>query len=110
MINLNENIKELNDYLYSVLDNLNEIENENFDNNIRHINDLINKIENKRKYLKKNFKLDDLKAHCDVANTTVKHIYSKVDSMIEIRKEQQKIIKNELSEIVNKKKLINYQR
>lgn len=110
MINLQNNLDELSQDLNSVLKNLDEMKNENFDEKISDINSLIFKIEKKRKLLIKNFKIEDLQASCDAANTAVKHIYSKVDSMIEIRKEEQKKIRNELSEIVNKKKLINYQR
>lgn len=103
-------MEELNRDLVAVLDHLNEIHLDNFEDKINLIDTLINRIEKKKNFLKKNFKVNDLKTNCDAANTTVKHIYSKVDSMIEIRKEQQKKIRNELSEIINKKKLINYQR
>ena len=107
---MNKNIEELNQDLYSVLNCLNELNNDNFNNKFKKINFLIRKIENNRDYMKKNYSLEKLRSNCDTANNTVKHINSKIDSMIETRKEEQQIIKNELSDIVNKKKLINYQR
>ena len=107
---LKSNFSELNGYLSSVISNLDEINNENFDRKMHNINTLIEHIEKKRVYLLNNYSLDVLKTNCDAANSAVKQINSRFDSIIESKKEQQKLLSSELAKIVNKKKLINYQR
>jgi hypothetical protein len=71
---------------------------------------LVKKIEEERIFLRNNFDLETLKSNCDVANRAVKQIFSQFDSIIESKKGQQREISSELSKIINKKKLINYQR
>ena len=107
---LRENVSELNGYLSSVIMALDEINDENFDVKIHYIQSLIGQIEEKRVDLKNNYSLDTLKSNCDEANKAVKQIFAQFDSIIETKKEQQQLLSTELSKIVNKKKLINYQR
>ena len=110
MSELNQDISELNNYLSSVLYNLENINDENFDSSVNDINSLIKEIENKKISLKNNFSLQSLKDNCDVANTTVKQIKLKFDYIIEAKKEKESSIVSELNKITNEKKLIKYKR
>jgi hypothetical protein len=110
MSELNEDISELNNYLSSVLYNLENINDENFDSSVNDINSLIKEIENKKISLKNNFSLQSLKDNCDIANTTVKQIKLKFDYIIEAKKEKESSIVSELNKIANEKKLIKYKR
>ena len=110
MSELNQDISELNNYLSSVLYNLENINDENFDSSVNDINSLIKEIENKKISLKNNFSLQSLKDNCDIANTTVKQIKLKFDYIIEAKKEKESSIVSELNKIANEKKLIKYKR
>ena len=110
MSELNQDISELNNYLSSVLYNLENINDENFDSSVNDINSLIKEIENKKISLKNNFSLQSLKDNCDIANTTVKQIKLKFDYIIEAKKEKESSIVSELNKITNEKKLIKYKR
>ncbi len=110
MIEMNQGISELNNYLSLVLHNLEHIDDENFDNTVTNINSLIKKIENRKIELKNNFNLQSLKDNCDVANTAVKEIKLKFDDIIEAKKEKETIVVSELNKIANEKKLIKYKR
>ena len=110
MSELNQGISELNNYLSSVLHNLENINEENFDSSVNDINSLIQEIENRKISLKNNFGSQSLKDNCDIANTTVKQIKLKFDDIIEAKKEKESLIVSELNKIVNEKKLIKYKR
>ena len=110
MADLSKKIDELNDNLFVVLENLNNIDDENFEANIGKISSLAALIEEKSNFAKNSFDFNKLLAKSDAHHRTVKLIKEKFDSIIEEKKTEQKKISEELSKILNKKKLINYQR
>lgn len=110
MEHLQHKVSELNGNLSLVISALNEIDDNNFDQKISSIRTLVEQIEEKRIYLKNNFDSSILKMNCDVANRAVKQIFLQFDSIIESKKKEQESLSSELAKIVNKKKLINYQR
>lgn len=110
MEHLQQKFSELNGDLSLVISALNEIDENNFDQKMGSIRSLVEQIEEKRVYLKNNFDSSVLKMNCDVANMAVKQIFRQFDSIIESKKKQQETLSTELAKIVNKKKLINYQR
>lgn len=110
MADLTNNLNDLKNCLFSVLDNLDDINNENFDSRMCNVNSLIKQIEDRRLFIRENFSNDSLIGKSDLLNMTVKQIRSKFDDIIEEKKNEQKRISAELNKIINKKKLINYQR
>lgn len=110
MADLTNNLNDLKNYLFSVLDNLDDINNENFDSRMCNVNSLIKQIEDRRLFIRENFSNDSLIGKSDLLNMTVKQIRSKFDDIIEEKKNERKKISAELNKIINKKKLINYQR
>lgn len=110
MSELNSNLSQLKNYLYLVLDNLNELNDDNFEGNMDNVHSLIKQIDEKREFIKSNFSDENLKGKSDLLHSTVKQIVSRFDDIIRIKKSKQDEISSELSKILNKKKLINYQR
>ncbi len=110
MIGVENNISEFENYLFLVLENLDEINDENFEDKMVNIKSLIEQIEEKRVYLKNNFSKEILKEKSDVAHRAIKQIKAKFDDVIEDKNEKKNTISLELNQLANKKKLINYQR
>ncbi len=110
MSELNNNLSELKNYLYLVLNNLDELDNDNFSTKMDNVNSLIKRIDQKRKFIKNNFSEESLQGKSDLLHTTVKQIVARFDDIIEDKKKEQVEISSELNKLVNKKKLINYQR
>jgi len=110
MQELNNSLNQLKNDLYLVLNNLDELNEDNFNNKMQDVNSLIKQIEKKRVYIKKKFSAESLHGKSDLLHTAVKQIVAKFDGIIEEKKEQQIEISSELNKLVNKKKLINYQR
>jgi hypothetical protein len=110
MTELKSNLDELKNYLFLVLDNLDDINNDNFQDRMVRVNSLIRQIEEKRVYIKSNFSHESLNEKSDLLHMTVKQIKTKFDDIIEEKKKEQIKISTELNKLANKKKLINYQR
>lgn len=107
---LDVNINDLEKHLFNVINNLDNLNDENFDSNFENITVLIKKIEEKKSFLINNFSEEVVKSKSDTVHTAIKQIRTKFDSVIEAKKEAQNRISAELANTVNKKKLINYQR
>lgn len=110
MRELTNNLDEIKNYLFLVLENLDDINSMNFNEKMSNVNSLIREIEHKRTYIKTNFNQESLAGKSDLFHTEIKQIRSKFDDIIEEKKSEQNKISSELNKIVNKKKLINYQR
>ncbi|MCB0746433.1 MAG: hypothetical protein KDC52_14640 [Ignavibacteriae bacterium] len=106
----NQNFQELKKNLYIVLENLNNINDENFDSNMNKIKNLAHGIEERKNKVKNSLITEEYKSERDEYQTAIKLINEKFDSIIEKKKEVQKKISMELSKTINQKKLINYQR
>lgn len=110
MSELHSNLSELKNYLYLVLNNLNELDNGNFNAKMDNVNSLIKEIEKKRQYIKNNFNQKYLQGKSDLLHMMIKQISARFDDIIENKKKEQVEISSELNKLVNKKKIINYQR
>ena len=110
MVELNSSLSQLKNNLYLVLNNLEELNEDNFDNKMKDVNSLIKQIEEKRVYIKNKFSAESLHGKSDLLHTAVKQIIAKFDGIIEGKKKEQIEISSELNKLANKKKLINYQR
>lgn len=110
MSELTINTQELQFLLNEVSSEINKIKEDNFFDKIKSINLLIAKIKDKKSNIRNALPKTDYRKVCDAVHRHVKQISGEFDSIIESKKEQQMLISSELSEIVNKKKLINYQR
>ena len=110
MEELNISTKELQCILTEISSELNQIKEDNFNDKINTINLKISKLKEKKANYKNLLPRSEYKEICDLVHRGVKQISCEFDSIIESKKEQQMLISSELSEIVNKKKLINYQR
>ena len=110
MENFNQNIRDLKKNLYIVLENLNNLNDDNFDSSMSKIKSLSHIIEEKKNIVKNCLITEEYKSERDEYQTAIKLINEKFDSIIEEKKEVQKKISKELSKTINQKKLINYQR
>jgi len=110
MIDQKNILTDINTHLRQISLGVDSINNDNFDERLKKVNLYIRQLENKKKYLKKNSSENEYNWICDVVHMGVKQISTKLDNVIEKKKEEQKNISSELSKSVNKKKLINYQR
>ncbi|MEE9432453.1 MAG: hypothetical protein V3V16_15510 [Melioribacteraceae bacterium] len=110
MVTIEQGLGEIKNNLYLVMENLDEISEENFDYNMKTINSLTQEIKNKRDILEQNFPNDELKVKSDSLHTMIKQVTTKLDNIIRNKKEEQSEISLTLSNMANKKKLINYQR
>jgi len=110
MLSIEQSLMEIKNNLYLVVENLDEINDENFDYNMKTINSLTEEIKKKRNLLKQNFPNDELKVKSDSLHTMIKQVTTKLDNIISDKKEEQKEISIKLNNLSNKKKLINYQR
>ena len=110
MSELIERFNDLQNCLFTFLNDLEDINSENFDSKMFSLNSLLGKIDEKRTYLRNNFSQDTLREKSDLFHSAIKQIYSKFDSIIEEKKKEQNRISLELNTLLNKKKLINYQR
>ena len=107
---LDTNINKLENYLFHVIDKLDNLTDENFDSTFVTISDLVKRIDTTKNYLKANYSENELKSKSDLVHSTIKQISAKFDSIIEEKKKLQDDISAELAKKVNQKKLINYQR
>lgn len=110
MRQLNNSLDEIKNNLYLVLENLDDINDENFNDKMCNVNSLIHKIEEKRTFIRENYNPDSLIGKSDMFHIAIKQIRAKFDDIIEEKKNEQNKISSELNKLVNKKKLINYQR
>jgi fructose 1,6-bisphosphatase len=110
MVNLNENLAEVKNYLHLVNDNLDSITEKNFDSTMREINSLTKRIRSKGEFIQKNFPKEQFKNESDTIHNMIKQITNKLDNIVERKKEEQAEISLNLAKLANKKKLINYQR
>ena len=102
-----ENIKEQLSHISKEMEIINE---DNFSETITNVNSLIRGIEGEKQKIKKKSTKIEYKSVCDLLHSSIKQISSEFDSVIERKKEEQNKISSELSKLLNKKKLINYQR
>ena len=103
-------IAELNTYLKQISFEVDSMNEDNFNDKLTIVNNYIRCLDNKKVELKKKSTKNDYYYICDLLHNRVKLISDKFDSIIEKKKEEQLSISSELSKIVVKKKLINYQR
>ncbi len=101
---------ELNTYLSQIANEVDSINDDNFNEKLTIVNDYIKELEEKKAELRQKSTKNEYTYICDLLHTRVKLVSNKFDSIIEKKKEEQKRISSELSKIVIKKKLINYQR
>ena len=106
----NNNIKEMDNYLLQISNEVDCINDDNFNEKIMSVNNYIKQLDSKKADLKKKSTKNDYHYICDLLHKSVKLISAKFDSIIEKKKEEQLSISSELSNIVIKKKIINYQR
>ena len=110
MEELKNDIVQLNNYLLLISNEVNCINDDNLNEKLSIVNNYIKQIEVKKAELKQKSTKKEYTYICDLLHTGVKLVSNKFDSIIEKKKEEQKRISSELSKIVIKKKLINYQR
>ena len=110
MEELKNDIVQLNNYLLQISNEVNCINDDNLNEKLSIVNNYIKQIEVKKAELKQKSTKNEYNYICDLLHTGVKLVSNKFDSIIEKKKEEQKRISSELSKIVIKKKLINYQR
>ena len=110
MVDMKKDIGELNTYYSLILNKVENIDEENLDESLIDINKLVQEIEDKKSYLKRNYSLKSLKENCDAANMAVKQIKLKFDDIIEAKKEKESFLVSELNKKSNEKKLIKYKR
>lgn len=110
MIKLNYDIELINNYLLQISNEVHCINDDNLSEKLSIVNGYIKQIEAKKAELKQKSTKNEYTYICDLLHTGVKLVSNKFDSIIEKKKEEQKRISSELSKIVVKKKLINYQR
>lgn len=101
---------QIENYVIMVSNELESIDSNNFDEKIKNVNNLIEKINIEREFLKANYAVKDGIPKCDELHRAVKHVISQFDNIIEKKKELTQNIITELNKLANKKKLINYQR
>lgn len=100
----------INNYLQQISSEVNSMNDENLETKLKNVNSYIKQIGLYKKSLKNSTSENEYAYICDVVHRGVKQISTKFDSIIENKKEEQSKISSELSKVVNKKKLINYQR
>ena len=103
-------IELLDQYLSKIALEVDAINDDNFNEKIVNVNKFIKKLGKNKAELKQYTSKNDYYYICDLIHNRVKQISEKFDSIIEKKKEEQLSISSELSNIVIKKKLINYQR
>lgn len=101
---------ELNTYLSQIASEVEKINDDNFSEKLAIINNYIKELEEKKAELRQKSTKNEYNYICDLLHTRVKLVSNKFDNIIEKIKEEQEGISSELSKIVIKKKLINYQR
>ena len=106
----NTKLEKFDKYLSQIAIEVDAINDENFNEKMKNVNDFIKQIGKNKTELQKITSKNDYYYICDLLHNRVKLISDKFDSMIEKKKEEQLSISSELSRIVIKKKLINYQR
>ena len=110
MDQLNSHIYDLKSDLQTVINYLNELDDDNFSSKFSFINNSITKIRNKRELLLEKFSRDDLKKFNSELDFFVKQITDKFDNIIEDKQTQQKLVSAQLKSTLNQKKLVNYTR
>jgi len=103
-------LESINNYLQQISSEVNLINDKNLEIKLKNVNSYIKQIGLCKKSLKDSTSKAEYSYVCDVVHRGVKQISAKIDSIIESKKEEQNKISSELSKVVNKKKLINYQR
>lgn len=106
----NTKIEKFDECLSQIAIEVDAINDDNFYEKIKKVNYFIKQIAQNKSDLKQNTSKNDYYYICDLLHKRVKLISDKFDSIIEKKKEEQNSISSELSKIVIKKKLINYQR
>ena len=101
---------ELNTYLSQIASEVDDVNEDNFNEKLTIVNNYIKELEEKKAELRQKSTKNEYTYICDMLHTRVKQVSNKFDSIIEKKKEEQARICSELSKIVIKKKLINYQR
>jgi len=108
-VTLHENIMVLEGYLNNVLNSLTNFNaNNKFRDNISRINYNIDKFERLRQKLLEENNREELRRASQGLNEKVKQILLFYDNIIEQNENEQKKIKSELKDLINKKKLNNY--
>jgi hypothetical protein len=110
MIEQKKKLTNINTQLNQISLGIDAINDDNFEASLKNVNLCIKQLEIKKANFKKTLSEQDYSYICDVVHRGVKQISTKLDSVIEKKKEEQVAISSELSKIVNEKKLINYQR
>jgi hypothetical protein len=110
MDKFDKNLVEISNYINLISREVNTINDENIEIKLKNVNSFIKQISRKKEEIKNTSSVEYYKYICDMIHKGVKQISSKFDSIIEVKKEEQRTISSELSKLGNKKKLINYQR
>ena len=110
MIEQKKILTDIHNQLNQISLGVDAINDDNFEESLKNVNLFIKQLELNKENLKKTLSEQNYKYICDVVHRGVKQISTKLDSVIEKKKEEQQAISSELSKIVNEKKLINYQR
>ncbi len=103
-----ENMNVLESYLDSVINSLSNIKDSNAGKNIKRVIAIIDKFERLRTNLLQNYDREELRRASQHMNRKVKQILQIYDNIIEQNKNEQEKVKNELKDLINRKKLNNY--
>lgn len=107
---MDNGLQKLENEFCSILSELNEINNENFESKFNRIRFLQDMVEKDRAILLAQFDHKKLQGHNQRFDILIKQITKKFDDMILVNRSRQKEISNKLNRLLNHKKLVNYQR
>ena len=107
---LETKIEKLESTLKSVELELDSFDYDNFDKKIERLNFLQEWIEKQKNDLINEFGREELKVYNIKLNKQIKQIHEKFDNIIESNKKAQKEVSVQLKNLLNNKKLANYQR
>ena len=110
MESLNAKIEKLGATLNSVNSELESFGNDNFDKKIERLTFLREWIKKQRNELLDKYDKEELKVYNIELDKQIKQIHEKFDNIIESNKKTQKDVSVQLKNLLNNKKLVNYQR
>jgi transcriptional regulator of heat shock response len=110
MNSLETKIEKLSATLNSVSAELESFDKDNFDKKIERLNFLKEWIEKQRSELISEYNREELKTYNIELDKQIKQIHEKFDNIIESNKKTQKDVSVRLNNLLNNKKLANYQR
>jgi len=110
MVELKNAMLKLENEFKSVLFELNEIDDESFYSKFDRIKLLQDNIKKDRNLIASQFDSKELVEYNNKFDILIKQITKKFDNMISDRKNRQKEISKKLNRLLNRKRLVNYQR